>query len=70
MLREVWRVLVKGGFLFVMTPRKQFHVRHDPAYHVVEYGLYELDNLVRSVFKNFQTKPWFGSDLFCIAWKE
>lgn len=59
-LKEIHRVLKKGGKLIVTTPNKKMSITRNP-WHVREYTFKELEQLLLSVFQQVDAKGVFGN---------
>ncbi len=62
LISEINRVLKKGGKLLLTTPNKPRSLTRNP-WHVREYSIKELEQLLRPKFEKIQMKGVFGNDL-------
>lgn len=60
-LQEIYRVLKKGGKLVVTTPNKKMSITRNP-WHVREYTVKELEQLMLRFFQKVESKGVFGND--------
>lgn len=60
-LSEIKRVLRPGGKLIITTPNRKMSLTRNP-WHVREYSANEFENLLRSFFKDVDTKGVFGNE--------
>lgn len=60
-VKEIARVLKPGGKFIVTTPNKKMSITRNP-WHIREYTIEELKNLLQNHFSNVDTKGVFGND--------
>lgn len=61
LIREINRVLKKGGKLLLTTPNKNRSLTRNP-WHIREYSIAELENLLRPQFTKIEMKGVFGNE--------
>lgn len=61
-VKEIHRVLKKGGKFIVTTPNKKMSLTRNP-WHIREYTVNELTNLLSNIFFNVESKGVFGNDV-------
>lgn len=61
-VKEIHRVLKKGGKFIVTTPNKKMSLTRNP-WHIREYTVNELSNLLSNTFSNVESKGVFGNDV-------
>lgn len=61
-VKEIHRVLKKGGKFIVTTPNKKMSLTRNP-WHIREYTVNELTNLLSNTFSNVESKGVFGNDV-------
>ncbi len=59
-LKEIKRVLKPGGKLIMTTPNIKMSLTRNP-WHIREYSPEQMNNVVKSVFENFELKGVFGN---------
>lgn len=59
-LKEIYRVLKNGGKLIVTTPNKKMSITRNP-WHVREYTVKELEQLMLRFFQRVEAKGVFGN---------
>jgi ubiquinone/menaquinone biosynthesis C-methylase UbiE len=59
-LKEINRVLKKGGKLIVTTPNKKMSITRNP-WHVREYSVSELKDIMAKYFSKVQSKGVYGN---------
>lgn len=60
-LKEINRVLKPGGKLIMTTPNIKMSLTRNP-WHIREYNLQQMGNIVKSVFEKFELKGIFGNE--------
>jgi len=60
-LKEIKRVLKPGGKLIMTTPNIKMSLTRNP-WHIREYNLQQMGNIVKSVFEKFELKGIFGNE--------
>lgn len=60
-LKEIYRVLKNNGKLIVTTPNKKMSITRNP-WHVREYSIRELEQLMLRFFQSVETKGVFGNN--------
>lgn len=61
-VKEIHRVLKKGGKFIVTTPNKKMSLTRNP-WHIREYTVNELKSLLSNVFTSVQSKGVFGNEV-------
>lgn len=61
-VKEIHRVLKKGGKFIVTTPNKKMSLTRNP-WHIREYTVTELTTLLGNTFSNVESKGVFGNDV-------
>ena len=59
-LKEIRRVLKRGGKLIMTTPNVKMSLTRNP-WHIREYSPEQMRNVLKSVFKDFELKGVFGN---------
>jgi ubiquinone/menaquinone biosynthesis C-methylase UbiE len=60
-LKEIKRVLTPGGELIMTTPNIKMSLTRNP-WHIREYSPEQMENIVKSIFSNFEMKGVFGNE--------
>lgn len=68
-VKEIARVLKPGGQFIVTTPNKNMSITRNP-WHVREYTIDELDNLLKDYFSSVETKGVFGNQKIAKYYQE
>lgn len=66
---EIHRVLKKGGKLIVTTPNKKMSLTRNP-WHIREYTVTELKNLLQKNFQSVQTLGVYGNETVMEYYRE
>lgn len=61
-VKEIYRVLKKGGKFIVTTPNKKMSLTRNP-WHIREYTVIELTNLLNTTFSTVESRGVFGNDV-------
>lgn len=61
-VKEIHRVLKKGGKFIVTTPNKKMSLTRNP-WHIREYTVSELTSLLGNIFSSVESKGVFGNEV-------